>query len=376
MEKEVARSLTSLLKNPIMERILDKISDIKTLVEDVNTLWKFDLYKRKPGPAYTEDNIFIGTDLDLTTFLLALVDRKAVINIPKYENFRPSSHTEGVNVIANNRHGQLLGLVSNKEIFSFSARIHDMNVTTTDKVGDYRNFALTNPFGDLYEGWHTIEFLPSAKENDFLSDHNLWSDNKVVFKNFVSPNRWVSLYGKSYFITKALIDRVSDECRFYKGCIDKMLSDGVKPTQVSGGGEYPETFTAKGEKVTVPSLEVEIDVPEYTGFYNTPTSTTENLDRLIELRKDLIYKQLPKLRFVTRVTELAFYKYGNYNFPAWIQNAKWEENYVPKGKRTKWNRLVLFQPGVGERGVAIRCREVQRLEEVSKEYATFLESKK
>ena len=37
-------------------------------------------------------------------------------------------------------------------------------------------------------------------------------------------------------------------------------------------------------------------------------------------------------------------------------------------KRIKWERLVLFQPGVGERGVSIRKRNYEKSEMVDKDY--------
>ena len=50
-------------------------------------------------------------------------------------------------------------------------------------------------------------------------------------------------------------------------------------------------------------------------------------------------------------------------FPGWIQNAKWEENHAIK--RTHWNRLILTQLGVGEKGIALRYRTFQKTERVA-----------
>ena len=370
MQKLVAKSLTTILENPLMQVIQDKSKDVDEVIDKVLDLWQFDLYKRKPGPAYTEDDIFVGTDLDLATFLFALMGRGAVINIPKYKCMRPSSKTPGTIVVSeDNRHGQIVGLTSNKSVFTFSVKIKDMNVITADSVGDFRNFSLTSPTGEWYPGWSNIEFTPSAKENKFLDDHDIWTDNKIIFKNFISPNRWVSFYGKSYFITKALIERLSDEGRFYYSKMKEMAERGIRLPSKGYSTETEDTSGDKGEAKVFTGFEVEIDLPSNNSKYKDVEISLESLTYITERRKRLIYSVLPKLRFVTRATELAFYKYGNYNFPAWIQNAKWQTDFVAPGKRTKWNRLVLFQPGVGEYGVSIRCRETQVKDVVSQEYA-------
>lgn len=369
MTKEVARSLTSILENPLVGRILDPTEDVIPIVDEVLGNWNFDLYKRKPGPAYTEDGIFVGTDLDLATFMYALADRKAVINLPKYQNMRPSSHTEGVNVIHENRHGQILGITPNKTLFSFSARMMDMNVSTTDKVGEYRNFALTDPNGKLYAGWSRIEFTPTAKENNFLNDHKIWTDNKIIFSEFIHPNRWVSFYGKHYIITKLLLDRLSKESKYYYGEISKLAIKGFRVIkETSGQAERPETTTESGKSQIFKAFEVEIDVPEVQTSYPKVEESSESLTSIVEKRNKLIYTLSPKLRFFTRSTEYAFYKFGGYKFPAWIQNAKWEEGFKVKSGRKEWNRLVLFQPVVGQPGVAIRCREFDTSEIVSSDY--------
>ena len=59
---------------------------------------------------------------------------------------------------------------------------------------------------------------------------------------------------------------------------------------------------------------------------------------------------------------------GLNTFPSWLKNVKWEESYTPKGKRTVWNRLIFFQPGIGKQGVSIRFREYEKTERVNESY--------
>ena len=369
-KKHVAKTLKEVLDHPTMMLIMDRSKNINPVVEEVCSWWGYDLFNRKPGPAYDEDEVFIGTDLDLACFLYELSNRNAVINIPSYKSMRKRTSKEGQMITsAENRHGQILGLTANKDVFSFSVRIKDMNVISTESVGDYRNFSLTNLEGDWYDGWKTIQFLPNAKENNFINENKLFSDNnKIVFKNFSHPNRKVSFFGQPYFITKALINRLTEEITHYKTLINQMIAQGIKYPEEKEPQKWPDKTSEKGKSVKIKAFQVEIDIPDNDTKFPICTYNQKNLVEITDRRKYFLYKVIPKLRFMTRATELAFYKYGNNNmFPSWLGNVKWESYTIP-GKRIKWDRLVLFQPGVGERAISIRKREFEKSEMVSENY--------
>jgi len=361
-KKHVAKSLKSVLDNSVMQVILDRSKSLADVIPIVQDFWDFDMFTRKPGPAL-RDGIFVGTDLDLACFMSAIASRGAVINIPKYKGMRPQTLREGERVISpDNRHGPILGLVSNKELFSFSVKINDMNVVTTDSVGKPRTYTLTDPSGDWYDGWQCVEWDPSIKENAFLAENDIWTDNKVIFSNFAHPNRWTSLYGQYYFITKALIQRMSEECQWMFGEMKAMLKEGIEfPTKGDGAKKTsPETFKKEGKSVTFDALEVEVDVPLINDFPQVKHDQL-SLINLDKLRSLWTYTLLPSLRFPARVTELAFfqngYKDGKERLPSWLSGGtKWEREYTPKGKRVKWDRLVIAQPGVGETAISIRKR--------------------
>jgi len=280
---------------------------------------------------------------------------------------------EGVSVISKeNRHGQLLGVVANKETFVFSIKIKDMNVVTTDSVGDFRNFALTGFDGDWYPGWRTMQFKPDAKENDFITKTKILTGNRVSFKNFIHPNRWVSFYGKYYFITKLLIDRLTEESAHYFKEIKEMNKAGLVLEKVT---EYPDTVTVEETKpITVEAFEAVIDFIENKTEFPKYEHSISNLEKLTAKRKLFTFTIIPALRFMTRATECAFNKhvtdYGLNSFPAWLKGVKWEEGYTPKGKRTSWNRIVFYQPSVGKQGVAIRFRKWQKTERVNERYVS------
>lgn len=384
--KTVATTLKEVLDDTDVKTILDRKKDVMPVVDRVLSHWSYDLLSRKPGPAYDVDGVFQGTDLDLATFMFALVDRKAVINIPKYKGRRASEVREGERVIsADNRHGGVLSMFANRDVFSFGVRINDMNVITKDldtgeeSVGAPRSFMLVDVTGAWHDGWRCIEFSPDAKENDFLRDRKLWTENRVIFKNFVHPNRRWQVYGQYYFQTKLLIERLDEYAEFLKGEVDRLEKAGVKFPVRTGTGKSSKKKWGKSEKVgeekkiTVRAVEFELDHPAFTGEYAALKNTSEELARASDLRRKIVHTIIPRLTFAVRTTEYAFWKYGceekdgNESMPAWIKDAKWERNYTPPKMKAKWNRLVLFQPKVGELGVAVRYRVKDKTETVAAE---------
>lgn len=363
-KKIVAKTLGNILENPTMQFIMDRSLPLTDVVDLVQKYWTVNMYTRKPGPALV-DGIFEGTDLDLAVFLSGLADRGAVLNLPKYKSMKPTTLREGERLSSKeNRHGKILGLVSNKEVFSFSLRILDMNVMTSEAVGEPRTFSLTTPDGNWYEGWDRIEWDPSAAENKFLTENDLWTGNKVIFKYFVHPNRWISMYGQHYFITKALIERLTEQASDHFKQIQKMQSEGINyPSsgEVGAQKEWAKSTKEEGKSVKFESLEVEVDFP-MNGEYPQLESNQENLVALTEERRLWNNTVIPNLRFACRITEYAFYKYGikkegGEKMPAWLSGGTtWEREFKFPKKQIKWDRLKLVQPGVGQYSVSIRKR--------------------
>ncbi len=372
IKKHVGKTIKDLKIHPLTSLIVDKSIDINPAIDEVKNFWNYDLMSRKPGPAYTEDGVFTGTDLDLACFLYALLERKAVINIPKYKTFRQTKFKEGqVLTSKDNRHGVVVGVVANQHNFTFSVRIKDMNVMTTNDVGDYRNFAMTDFDGEWYDGWKTIEFLPSVNENKFITENELWSSSSIIFKNFVHPNRWTSFFGQYYFVTKLLIQRLVEERKYLNLVKKNMLEDGINYPVSDGLKFAPKSYTDKsvdkGKQIKVKSFNVEIDFPQ-----NDESKFLKyeyNQDNLVKVTK--LWRKfgtdITNLRFMTRVTELAHFNNPG-RFPHWLKNMKWENDYKLKGKKIKWERLVLFQPGVGEQAIAIRKRTFEKAERVSEKF--------
>lgn len=369
--KAVSKKFQELMDESIVKVILDKTSNIDSVIGEVKSWWSYDLFNRKPGPAYQEDGTFVGTDLDMACFLYELAERGAAINIPEYKSFRQTKFKEGQMLTSkDNRHGILKGLVSNKETWVFSINMIDQNVMTSDGTGDSRTFSLTDFKGKWYDGWKDLQFIGTAKENGWLMENKLLTDNKIIFRDFIHPNRWTSFFGVKYFITKLLIQRLTEEASHYYKQVKRMKEEGI--TFASGGGatspaSYTDKSVDKGKQITVDAFEVELDVPPNDTKFPEYESSQENYTELYRKRNNFVFGVGPALRFMTRATEYAHFKNPD-RFPHWIKGAEWVHEYKQKGKKKVWSRLVLCQPENFKLGLALRKRTWPKSTRVSEDY--------
>jgi len=371
--KAVSKKFYELMEEPIVQVILDRTTNLDEAIEEVRSWWSYDLFNRKPGPAYTEDGVFKGTDLDMACFLYELAERGAAINLTgEYKSFRQTKFKEGEMLTSKeNRHGILKGLVSNKEFFTFSISVEDQNVMTTDGTGEDRTFSLTDFKGNWYPGWKEIQFLSTAKENQWLHEHNIISgENKIVFKHFIHPNRWTSFYGVKYFITKLLLQRMTEEASHYYKNIKAMEKEGIT-FPPSDGYKPKKSFTDKsvdgGKQINVDAFEVEVDYPDNDTEFPEIEFNSENYAKYYRRRNNYIFGVGRKLRFMTRATEFAHYKNPD-RFPHWIKGAEWNHEYKQKGGKKVWSRLVLCQPENFKLGLALRKRSWSKSTRVSENY--------
>ncbi len=363
--KHVAQSLKTIMENPLVTTILDHSANIQPVIEEVLSWWNYDLFARKPSPAYNDYGIFKGTDLDLACFMYALAGRGAIINIPEYESHTQRKTREDQQLKSKyNRNGELLSVGANKHFWSFNINIIDQNVIGEDKVGDYRTFSLTGKDGEWHKGWRTIQFEPTLKENRFITENKLWSGHKIVFKNFIHPNRWTSFFGHYYVITKMLLERLTDQAKFMNSEVKRLQEAGVKFPMVDGpkshsydyGKGVSQKFVAFEAKIYIPKLFIEND-------YNLYPESQRGLLTAYNTRKEF-NKTISALQFMARASEYAHYTNPD-RMPAWLKNVVWEKDFVEPGKRTNWERLKLFQPKVGEQSVSILKRTYTKSATVS-----------
>ena len=140
----IAKTLSNVLEHPLVSRALNRRQPIEDIIEEAYERWTRHVYgsfkKRHPAPPYYVRSdgvrVYQGTDFDLLTLLTVLSQRRAVINIPEYKNLRERTLQSNRRVIANeNRHGQLLRLISHLESHSFSILVMDFNVAQIGKNG-------------------------------------------------------------------------------------------------------------------------------------------------------------------------------------------------------------------------------------------------
>lgn len=364
-KKYVAESLKTIMDCEMVQCIINRSCGLADAIDEAMSWWDFDLLARRPSPAYDEYGIFKGTDLDLACFMYALAGRGAVINIPFYKAHTQTKLREDqVLKSKDNRNGELLDVNANKAFFKFNIRIMDMNVIGEDKVGDYRTFSLTDHSGSWYDGWKTIQFEPTLKENRFITENQLWSGNRIVFKNFIHPNRWTSFFGRHYVISKMLIERLEEEAKFLNSEVKRLNEAGINFPP----GDGPQSHSYKyGDTVSkkFPAFEAKIYIPsiQITGEYEAVPDNESGLFRAYHLRKEY-NKIIGKLRFMTRASEYA-HSQAPSNFPAWMKNVQWEDGFVEPGKRTAWQRLKLFQPAVGQHSVSILKRSFEKTDRVA-----------
>jgi len=329
--KHIAKTIKSLIDSNIYKNLKNRNVGAEATLEDVLNKWSYDLYKRKPGSAYTEDGIFQGTDLDMACLLFELSKRKAVISIPHYKPLVGSA-TYAVNEAYKKgpRYGNLTRLVSNADLFRFSVQIVDNSVVNIDtgEEGAPRNFSITDEKGELYDGWDKIQFDPTAKENEFIKEHGI-SDyiGNIPMKFFVSPNRKNSMFGKNYLLLKVAIKRVEEELKFLKASRDYLIECGINiPSEfITSPIEYA---SSDGERVSKQFDAYNVDVlfPEDASSFAEYPINDKSLSSIYR-RIKAFNKYIIELRFFARSVEFAYSKYGEQKIPHWIEEGKWEEGF-------------------------------------------------
>ena len=305
---------------------------------------------RNPKPALNENGDFVGTDLDLLSFLVPLSARGAVIEIPKYRNRRKIIKRSGERKIGTNQFGPITSLVSNKDVFSFSVRVHDKTIsfknpeTEKEELGGFRSYMVVDCDGYWYDGWNRIVWDPNRSENEFLSQKGLWTGNKVLFKHYVHPNRWQSVYGAPYLLKKMLITRFNDEAGFYRQEIKRLLGLGI--CFPLGEKKQSRATVASGETeaIKVKTMEMNLTIPEFSGAYSPVSDSQDGLLSAYRRQKLLTYSWKPSVQFVARANELAFMRYGldanKEKIAHWMGKRNWEA-WKKTPRSAKFQRMVL-----------------------------------
>lgn len=304
---------------------------------------------RTPTRALDHDGNFQITDLDLLSFLVPISERGAVIELPTYRSRRATVSKANERHIGNgNRFGAVTGLISNQDVFSFSIRIWDNTIVVRDPeteretIGAFRNFMLVDVTGKWHDGWENIVWDPTAKENNFLNENDLWTGNTVYFKNAVHPNRWQSIFGAPYLLLKMLVERLRDEGTFYRQEVKRLESLGLR-LYGDGGVHYKPNevvSTTEHKKIKVETMEAVLDTPQFIGNYQTVPDTRVGLAVAYNHQKQLTWTFKPKVQLIVRADELAYFLHGNGRIASWMSGRAWRDFTPPRG-RIVWNQMVL-----------------------------------
>lgn len=339
----------------IMDRSFKVDGDfVRRMVNESVMSWK----GRSPRPALNAKGEFQATDLDLLSFLVPLMERRAVVEIPRYENRRQRVRKENERKIGRNNFGAVIGLTSNQEVFSFSIRLFDQTIAVCDRktevetTGAHRNYMLVDVDGAWHDGWKEIVFNPSAKENAFFTEYGLWTGNTVRFQYYVHPNRRQSIYGAPYLRLKLLSARLSDEASFYRNEVKRLEALGFTLSEDVRDSVSLVEEVGDVQSIKVETMEMVLDLPNFSGGYVPVEASEAGLRVAYERQKYLTFILRPLVQFVTRADEAAFFRFGvKEDFVApWMKDAVWQAGYrLPRG-RVNWNRLELAP------GVALRYR--------------------
>jgi hypothetical protein len=341
-------------------QLQDRTSDIRSIGQSLVDAWGFDLDSRKPGLAYVDEDGSHVTNLDMACALAKLVEWEPIIVVPWYKAEGPATVTEGQALVSKeNRHGKLIGLVSNQHRLKFSMRFIDYNVMTSKEVGMPRTFSLFDD-GEWYEGFESFTFKPTEEESQVLAKF-AGGSNTVAFDTFIHTSRWPSFYGRPYRLAMYTIQRIADQIKWLKGQLKIMEAKlNIEPEPFPKSERVGEQVSKKVWKFNVETAPLSFegdypDLPVTEDSYVSASRLKKRLNKIIEI-----------LRFQTRATDYAIWHYikdrvgedklldwikteereddGVIPVAGWIKDSAWKVGYQepPRKKNKKyWCRLDL-----------------------------------
>jgi len=325
------------LKQIEMRNILDLSVKVNNTIKLIKEKWEYDLMSSDK----------LGYSPDMVSFLYTLLERNAVIVIPKYKAATKAENlNEKIHIIPENRHGKLISIQGNSKTFSFTIKIIDMNVIKENQIGEVRCFRLTDPEGNWYSGLDKFQVVTTDDDQKLVENKMFGSGIKFDF--FIDPKRWTQFYSEKYFMTKCLINRLKTESSYYYKLIKQMLEDGIKYPYEKESSWPPAS--PKGEKKLIKLFEADVFHPDYEGEFPSYASNQNNLVDLTNRRNKYIYSVIPRLQFITRAIEYVFFKVNLETIPEEIKekigSVEWKNNKI---KRTEWKELNFGEFGIRKR---------------------------
>lgn len=375
-----------------LEKLKDRTSDVRAVCNRILESWTISLKDRKPGIAYIDENGTPIVTYDMAALMHTLMRARAVVNIPAYTVRRAKTITEGEVLVDNaNRHGPVIGMVSNATVFSFGILVDDAQVVGEGRgtmegeavVGKPRAFMVQDVTGAWYDGWKSIDMIQAGLDKEtYEALQGITS--AIKFKYFIHPNRWPSFYGRPYLLAKCAVVRLKDQEKFLKGEIKK-LEDALEVEKQP----WPKSTTVgEVKEIDVWAFESKVEGFAISGKYTKAADKAIEsedtdvmqavLDRLTGLKKRF-RGFITELSFQIRATEYSFWTNGvlpnidedniidwvdgagnaQPRRPGWVKGKEWENGY--KVKRTKFARMEMRD------GLKILWRVRRKKEKVSAE---------
>ena len=375
----ISRSIAELPDHPLVQHALRGTKPLEELVGSCASDWEANLGRRTPALAYLgeEDGapIYSGGTLDLFTVLMALAANGQLISVGSYDSMRLPSRSNGTVVEPGNRHGQVIRVVSNREVHSFNALVQDYAVEVlkadgTRERGAPRNFAAVDVYGRLRPGWSnvstefeegTLSFTPTEEQAAFFASRGLQGlPATITFSHFVTPQLSKGFFGSRYLVAKALAECVDRE----REQLSKLEQQArrwrpyaplpAKQMQPAGESESP---SVSAKKVVVPSIDAKLLMDGWHAsrllYAMSPKGEVRPIERLASdapkediddflryasQRTDFLsYVLGPTVRAPVRAVELAFFLSGG--SPESAELAGWKVPKPTSGYRERRGRI-------------------------------------
>jgi hypothetical protein len=305
--------------NPVAARIRDRSFRLSTeFINDVTSLLLIGFPGRRPRSLVDSKGRPRPTDMDLASFLVHLIEKATVVELPDYETLLPKETRAGEHHLTTTRYGEVTKLVSHREHLSFGVRLKDMSVmerspTENDKLGVERSFAIVAHDGTWHQGWHGISWQFREDEVGFRERYSLLADkNHRGYLYFAHPNRRHSIFSRAHLLLKLLWQRLDDEINHWS----VHLPDETTP-------EAPAvTKRERGKHVLVPIFVMKLTGLPLTGEYDELADDTGEMVRSLV---HFLTEARTKVQFLVRVNEFAFYQYGREKdyVAHWIKSGVW-----------------------------------------------------
>jgi hypothetical protein len=300
-------------------RIRDRSSPLTAaLVNRVTSLPLIGYPGRRPRARVDCKGQTRPTDMDLASFLVSLLDKPTIIELPAYTAGLPRSILASERHLSSQRYGQLLALSSHREYLSFGVTIEDMSIMRRspleeDCLGAPRTFNIVTYDGSWHQGWQGISWQFRKDEFGFRERYDLLADSHhQSYQYFVHPNRRQSIFSRAHLLLKLLVDRIDDELQYW--------SSDSRPT--IGVSQPALIKRERGKHVLVPTF-----VMRLTGLplYGSYPPITDDTGEQVRSRIHFLTTIRTKAQFLVRVNEYAFYQYGReHDYVAhWIRGGQW-----------------------------------------------------